>query len=117
MQAGEHPVRLQMLIQQPPEVPELRAHQKADRVDVRRFSVNLRKKLHRLLRFALHQLAKHRFDRAAVAAAEKQGAVVVMPGQQLKIFLLLGIDRAENILRLRTFLFSGANCKIVVSLP
>lgn len=43
---------------------------------------------------------QHGFHGAAIAAAEKQSAVVTVFGQQPKIYLFLGVYGTEDILRL-----------------
>ena len=51
-----------MLIQQLTKVPELRAHQKADRIGIWRFPIYLKKEFHGLLRFLVHQFMQYRFN-------------------------------------------------------
>ena len=47
---------------------------------------------------------QHGFNGAAIAAAEKQSAVIIVPGQQLKIDSFFSVYGAEDILRLRAAL-------------
>lgn len=44
---------------------------------------------------------QHGFNGAAIAAAEKRSAVIIVPGQQLKIDSFFSVYGAEDILRLR----------------
>ena len=60
-----------MLIQQLTKIPELRTHQKTDRIGVWCFSIHIKKEFHRLFRFFFHQFMQHGFNRTAIAAAEK----------------------------------------------
>ena len=97
-QAGEHSVLIEVLVEKLPEMPELRPHQQPDRVLVWRFAVDLGEKINGLSCFAVHKLLAHRLGGASVAAAEKEGAFVVVLGEQTKIDTLLYIYGADNIL-------------------
>lgn len=44
---------------------------------------------------------QHGFNGAAIAAAEKQSAVIIVPGQQLKIDSFFSDGRKENLHRLK----------------
>ena len=58
---------------------------------------------------------QHCFNRTAIATAKKQSAVITVLGQQPKIYLFLGVDGAEDILRpcaaLCFFVFFRDRCK------
>lgn len=57
-----------MLIQQLTEIPELRAHQKTDRIGIWRFPIDMRKEFYRLFRLTIHQFMQRCLDRTAITA-------------------------------------------------
>ena len=96
MQTGDHPVRFQMLVQQLSEIPELRVHQQPNCIGIWRCSVDAAEECYRLFRFVLHQLVQHDLHRAAVTAAEKQGAFVIALGQEPDIDAFLKINGVQK---------------------
>lgn len=67
-----------------------------ERISVGRLAIELAEGSHRLLRSALHHRTEHRLPRAAVAAAEKEGAVAVMLRQKPEAAALLKVDGGKQ---------------------